>query len=483
MLVLQTLLVLVAKASGKILNAVFGWAVRALFGETSSRGRTFLSGLVAAAVAWPLLLLGLLRPRIAVLLLTLVPLARGVPSSVMRLVWAGLVLIIPLALGLAIAANGPPGAPPEPFVKRMLRGFPIALGLAGAFAVMFVSVPVIRLVALVRKQKSASLPLVTDALGYHQVAAVTVGVLNRHHFGLRAAHPGWWVGAPIRLLTWLTGDALRAFVPAAPEYYRSDSLTLSFYTSGVLLTGLRQHVTWAEGLIAETVTSTDGLQTFTPAAQEMERRIRRTWRGAERSNEASGQPMLRPTGQIVQLTRQLGRLDVDYDEWQVLYRQIMQLARAARGQRPLIEEGFGAGEVGALAGPSPQDGAWDQVTQRDVEAPSDRLFQQIISELASPRPASSPWPTAQSTRLPPPAGPVAANARSFGVAVLAALVTGNILLVTAALALAQKMAIRGASLIVSAFTLAIGIAALIRWNGRGPAPLDRALRRVKENLR
>ena len=35
-------------------------------------------------------------------------------------------------------------ARPEPFVKRMARGFPITLGLAAAFLIMFVSVPVMR---------------------------------------------------------------------------------------------------------------------------------------------------------------------------------------------------------------------------------------------------------------------------------------------------------------------------------------------------
>jgi hypothetical protein len=65
MALLQALLALITRSAGKILNAIFGWAVRALFGQTSSREQTFLSVVVAAAVAWPLLLVGVAIPKIA----------------------------------------------------------------------------------------------------------------------------------------------------------------------------------------------------------------------------------------------------------------------------------------------------------------------------------------------------------------------------------------------------------------------------------
>src|SRR6185312_15760616 len=69
MAILQALLTLIGRSAGKVLNAIFGWAVRALFGQTSSRQQTFLSAIVAAAVAWPILLLGLAAPKVAALLL------------------------------------------------------------------------------------------------------------------------------------------------------------------------------------------------------------------------------------------------------------------------------------------------------------------------------------------------------------------------------------------------------------------------------
>jgi hypothetical protein len=50
------LLALITRSPGSILFAPFGWAVVALFGPTSSREKVWLSALVGAAAAWPLLL-------------------------------------------------------------------------------------------------------------------------------------------------------------------------------------------------------------------------------------------------------------------------------------------------------------------------------------------------------------------------------------------------------------------------------------------
>src|SRR6185437_10571374 len=95
-------------------------------------------------VAWPILLVGLIAPKIAALLLAFVPIPRFIPAWAVRLVWLGLAVLTPLVVGLAVAAKAPAHAPPESFGKRMLRGFPITVGLAAAFLIMFVSVPVMR---------------------------------------------------------------------------------------------------------------------------------------------------------------------------------------------------------------------------------------------------------------------------------------------------------------------------------------------------
>jgi hypothetical protein len=295
-------------------------------------------------VAWPVLLLGLAFPRLAALLLAFVPIPHWIPSWTLRVVWAGLVLIVPLALGLALGAKAPPGTTAEPFVKRMARGFPITLGLTAAFLIMFISVPVMRLAALIRKERSASIPATTTARAYHGLAEIAVGVLNRAGFDLHPAKPGWWVLAPTRILGWFGGDAFAAFVPAKMEHFESSSLAVSFYPSGVLLRGKPQKTTWAHGLVTEALLQTDALQSADPKAQEIEKRIRRLGRAFQTISNRGTDGASQSVDEIVW---ELGRLNVEFDDWQVLYRQALQLGRTLHGERQLLEQKARRGEAPA----------------------------------------------------------------------------------------------------------------------------------------
>jgi hypothetical protein len=334
--VLQALFALISRSAGKILNAVFGWAVRALFGHASETERTLLSGLVAAAAAWPFLLVGLVAPKIATLLLAFVPLPDWVPGWTVRLVWAALVLIVPCAVGIAVAMRGPPQVRRRPFWRRLVSGFPITLGLALAFIIMFVTVPVLRLVSLLKGEQSGDVPLVTEAEAYRETAALCIRTLNAHGFGMAPTNPGWWAQAPLRVLRVFSHDAFAAFVPEHLESYAGPGLRVSFFPSGAVLRGKSGKLSWAHGLIAETTAEIDGFQTSSATAQRLEAQIHRLWKILNEEPVAHLRSH-RLLGLTRELVERLGETNVAYDDWQVLYRQLMQLERALRGEPQLLE--------------------------------------------------------------------------------------------------------------------------------------------------
>ncbi|HEY2731290.1 MAG TPA: phage holin family protein [Polyangia bacterium] len=497
MAILQALFALITRSAGKILNAIFGWAVNALFGRTTARDQTVLSAIVGAAVAWPLLAVGVAAPKVAAFALAFVPLPHSVPSWIVRLVWLALALAVPLALGLAIASRGRL-EPREPIVKRLLRGFPLTLGLALAFIVMFVSVPLMRLVALARSEKSADVPLVTDTAAYHEVAALTVATLNRHGFGLTAAEPGWWVKAPTRLLAWFGGAAFGSFVPQSLEHYEAPGIAVSFYTSGVLLRGKGQRLTWAHGLIEETIVHSDGLQTFASEAQEVERDVRRIWKVFDVDPRAHrGSAVL--LDRLDALTRRLGALDVEFDEWQVIYRQLLQLDRALRGEPQLLEDtGASAGKVKAMKSERGIEGkseskvsASSAAAERTVATPlGDRpvtslstaeLIKEVMTEVGQLARTHIELAVNEARAdLRAEAG----AAERLTVAALAALATVNLLLVTAVMALALVMPAWAAGLLVSGVAgLVAVIAGVLGWRKRVHKPMDRTRRELKEDVK
>jgi hypothetical protein len=313
-----------------------GWAVGALFGHTTPGEQIVFSILIVAALAWPLLLVGILAPKVAVQMVAMVALPPSVSAWTVRLVWIGLALLIPLGLGLAVARRQDVARHPARRLASIWRGFPITVGLAAAFAVIFVSVPIMRMVALLRRRKSADIPLIMNASAYEEVAIKLCEVLNRQGFSLRSAEPEWWISAPLRLLTWFGGDALRTHVPARVAHFVTKDLSMSLYPSGLVLRGPPKRLTWAHGLIAESVVHTEGLQTTDPQAQALERRLRPLWKAYDRAPaERAGHAGL--AGELDRIARELRTLQVDWDDWQVLYRQILQLGRAVAGQPQLLD--------------------------------------------------------------------------------------------------------------------------------------------------
>ena len=82
-----------------------GWAVEALFGRTTAGQRTLFTALVGVAIAWPVLLFGIGRPKLAVQILSMIPLPDFVPDWTVRAVWIALAVLLPIGIGVAVAES------------------------------------------------------------------------------------------------------------------------------------------------------------------------------------------------------------------------------------------------------------------------------------------------------------------------------------------------------------------------------------------
>lgn len=337
MAILQAILALLSRSLGKVVTALFGWAVLALFGQTTDKQKSMLSALVAAAVLWPLLAIGIAFPRAAAFLVAFVPAHAAIPAGIMRVIWLGLALLIPLIMGIVVAARAPAETARESVGKRMLRGFPITVALAAAFLITFLTVPLLRVANLLRRREDVSVPAVTDATAYHQVASTIVATLVEHGFPLEPAVPPWHATLPSQVLLKLGGNAFRHFVPERLEYHRCAALEVTFYPSGLLLRGLHGEAARAHALVDERLAHAAAVQTTVPAAQELERQIRRVWDILSEDPPAhTGSRVL--VARLEAIAAEARRLDLSYADWQVLYRQLLQLGRALHGEPQLIDK-------------------------------------------------------------------------------------------------------------------------------------------------
>jgi hypothetical protein len=379
----------------------------------------------------------------------------------------------------------------------VLRGFPITIGLAAAFLIMFISVPVLRLVSLVRREKSADVPLVTDVAAYHEVAERVVQALNRHGLELRASEPSWWVKAPTRILAWFGGAAFSGFVPQRLEHFTAPHLELSFYTSGILLRGAGPRVTWAHGLIAETAVHSSGFETMSGPAQDVERDIRRLWKIVDDAPEAhaSSAPLLARVGEIA---RVLGTIDVDYEEWSVLYRQLLQVERAVRGERQLLDasatpksevkdmsdETTNTKAKVATSTPNAPTRGGSTPPHQEHAGPQHLSTSELLEEIVR---QSKNLVTAQielaKAELRNDLSREETMVAGLGVAALAALLAVTLLLVTGILALATVLPAWLAGLGVSGAILVVAVVAgVVGWGKRVRRPLARTRHEIEHDV-
>ncbi len=486
MAIIQALFAFVARSVGRILTALFDWAVVALFGRTSGASHLRLSALVASAAAWPLLLLGVVAPRLAAFFVAFVPLSDRVPAGIVRAVWIALAVAVPIVIGATMAMRRPPDgrAQTEPAWRRVARGFPITIGLAAAFAIMLVAVPLLRIASIVRRRQDVHVPLVTTPDSYGVIAARIAPILTAHGMPVQVAEPPWWIAMPSRVLLRMGGEAFRGFVPERPAYVRSPELEVALYPSGLLLRGAETVTTHAHGVLVESLAGSPAFQALHPDAQALERRIQQAW--ARRAELAVDQPTPRALRASVDgLVRDLAKLAVPYEDWQTLYRELLQLDRALRGRPQLLERTDGQeadmttdGQppipVSRLSGPpQPHGGRLTELSTLELVSRLARTASRLVTREAELAKVEARADIAATVEM----------ARRLAVAAVAGLVGVTMLFVALAFALTAWLPGWAAALIIAAAVLAVAaVAAMSGWGRRVRTPLARTRESVKEDL-
>src|SRR3954468_1427601 len=491
MAILQALISYLGKSAGKVLNAVFGWAVIALFGQPSPKEQTLLSGVVAAAAAWPILLLGVIVPRIALLVVAFIPVLKSGPTVWIRLVWIALAIVVPILVGIVVAKRGNPDTMPEPGWKRLLRGFPVTLALACAFLLMLVVAPILRLVTVLRRKEIVRMPALMDK----GITAVTMAALaeelERQGFALRAAKAPWYQTAPAMILLKIGGRPFQAVVSKNVEYRRNEELELTVLPNETILRGKPDAVSHARATCAEVYGPRPIVQTYDPHARELEAHAKRVWSiyleqpGAHRRNAVL-------QDRVTALAAELSRHNLPWDEWQIVYRLLLQVDRALRGSEPMLEyaqhmkERDMADEKVALPGPrkvkelpAGQQGLATRVPLEMQGMTNRALIGHVIDSATDL--AKKEIELAKSelrADLKKELGMV----KGLSVAGLCALWAVGLMLVACALALGTVLPEWAAALIVAGVVLAVGtIAGLVGWGKRVKQPLEATRRTLKED--
>jgi Putative Actinobacterial Holin-X, holin superfamily III len=479
--ILQALISLITRSAGKILNAIFGWAVLALFGQTSPKEQTMLSAVVAAAAAWPLLVLGIVVPRVTLFVVSFVPLSKSVPSLWLRIIWIALALLVPIVVGSVIASRSPPSSLPEPRWKKFLRGFQVTFALAVAFLLMLVVAPVLKIVNAAKRQIDVRLPLlVKKGVGAELVDALVTAIAAAGT-ELRPGEPPWSMTAPSGVLRRLGGRAFAAFVSEKTFYHHGDGLEVNLNPNELLLRGKPDRVVRAQTLAQEVIAPRDALMTMNAEARALEQQIKRVWAVYAEDPEHHRESRAL-TSRVDDIARELSKRDLPFDEWQIVYRELLQLDRALGGERPLLAQEEVMADEKRIPAVSQRVALppASSVPARIESMSNKELVQHIVQNATLLAKKEIELAKAE---LKADLKNEIAMAKGLTVAGLCAIWTVSMMLVAVALALGKVMPEWAAALVVAAAVLLVGtVAGLVGWGKRVKEPLETTRRTLKEDV-
>ena len=217
----------------------------------------------------------------------------------------------------------------------------------------------------------------------------------------------------------------------------------------------------------------DMFQTVSSQAQEIERQIQRVW-SAYRLNpraHANAMPLL---SRFDEIATEIAQRPLSFDDWQVVYRQMLQLGRALGGHRQILEVTLPKENLMASAMPRvPIDPQTQSLSTR-------QLLTQLIETVS--------LLVAKEVELA--RAEIKADLKAelsmvtlLGAAGVVAVFCVNMLLVAAVFALTAWMPGWLAALGVAVVLLAIGgVLALVGWHQRVSVPLAVTRKTVKEDV-
>lgn len=309
MLEIGALFAFAGRQLGRLLSLAFNWATLILFGQVSKDKQLLLSIMALLSLVWPIALAGVALPSVATFLLGLVTVPPWIENWV-RLGMLVLALAAPLGVGYVATRLRDQRPGPAGLVRSLLAGYPNAFALAVVLLWLMVVTPVIKILALARRHETAHVPIAIKPGGYGTVVRDLIDALGRAGIRVRQQRAPWALALPGRILALVGGAGVRALVPEELVQLRGRDLVITIHPMDLGLTGKAKPVARARAALVRELSFTEAYQTWTKESQEIEDALMRADRGEV---------------PVERIARQLATIDLAFEEWEVLYRILLQV--------------------------------------------------------------------------------------------------------------------------------------------------------------
>ena len=373
MAILATIFGMLGRFAGKLLTTTLGWASILLFGRVPQDRQIVLALVTFGSLAWALAVLGVVLPYVGAFLLAAVPAPALIGESLLRLAMLLAALFLPGVVGVATIFVVEPARRPKgkAILEQVLRGYVLSPALAFTL-ILLALVGIARFVHhLVLRWSDAHIPIVVHPGGYDRVLVDLERALDDAGLDVERHAAPAVLALPGRMLGAIAGSGIRSLVPDRLTELRGRGIEVGLYPSDIAIAGDKLSVARARAAIASRLTATAASMTTSAEAQEIEARLERLSAARVAGGRpgdpatAAGDPgtatAARPLDPLVELRsidEALAVLTVPHDEWEVLYRERLQVERdLLAGNRPgEAFPGGGPDTIGAMDGPAAESG-------------------------------------------------------------------------------------------------------------------------------
>ena len=341
---LAALFAIGSRFAGKVLTTALGWASTLLFGRVPAARQVLLLAITFGSVIWLVLLAGVVFPDLGTFLLVLVPDQQIIPEWVIRLVMLIAAAIVPGVVGLLTwrLEGGDAAIGPRRIVGSIARGYPLTALLA-VLLLFLAGLAVFRKVrSVARGWTDAHIPLVVDPGRYDEVADDLDRALAAAGLEVEASEAPAAMSKPARWLAAIAGPGTASLVPERMIQLDGEDLSILIYPMDLLISGKPWPVVRARAAMASRLTTSAAHLTVSAEAQGIEDRLAALARPHQDTPD-------RPRGlddaaasEFASIDEALVSLEIPYEEWEVLYRERLQVERDLRVEAMAGEAVLGA---------------------------------------------------------------------------------------------------------------------------------------------
>lgn len=326
MAILSGLLSLLSRKLSDVLQALFGWSIRGLFGRLPDRKETALLIALILSMLWPALVVGCFVPKVAAWLVAFVPLHEWLGQTFLRALWIVLAVLSPIAVGGIVSWVAPTRRQQGSLLRTILSGYPLTVGIFLSFLLTFFIVPALKVHALARRWEDEHVYVQVKENGYHEVLLRIAAACAKTQTAVRLLPVPGTMAAPVRVLTWFAKSAIAPILASDPKMLRGDGIEIYLYPTDVLLRGRPERVRRVRAEIVRELMAAPAYLTQDDQAQKLEAAINRTWEFIE---EHRGMEELRGNvkNRIRLLAAELDRASVPFEDWVLLYNNVQRLDR------------------------------------------------------------------------------------------------------------------------------------------------------------